>query len=284
MRRASGLSRMRIKEIEPHGFCAGVSAAIDKAMSLSGVTYALHHLVHSEIVVKELEERGLRFVDSESDIPDFSNVIISAHGASPALVERLEKRSITVIDATCPYVARVHRQAASFAREGMYVVIAGDASHAEVLGIKGEVECVPGARFSVVSSVDEAERLESDCKELGVVSQTTVDSSLVDGIVAALSKRFKVVAQSTICSATRERQRAVLDFSGDALLVLGSGNSSNTRRLCSISTCSRVFRAADMEELRKIDFSGIGLLGVTSGASTPESFFRQAIAYLGGLE
>lgn len=265
---------MKIEIIEPHGLCAGVNEAVVKALTLKNV-YCLHELVHNEIVVGELKALGYRFVDSLEDVPEGECVVISAHGVSPAVRELAAKRKLKVVDTTCPFVDRVHKAARSFAAKGLKVVIVGDRRHVEVEGIAGEV---PGAL--TVGSVAEASELDlPPGTEIGVVCQTTLDSRQVEEIVAELGRRFKVKSAAKPCTATRDRQDAVRRFKGDALLVLGSGNSSNTRRLCEIAPC-RTFRAGTMDEVRALDLRGVETLGVTSGASTPERFFDEAVKFL----
>lgn len=276
---------MKIEVIEPHGFCAGVTAAIKKAVTLAerrraagdAAVYCLHELVHNEIVVADLKRRGFVFVERIDEVPPGATVLFSAHGVSPAVRAAAERR-LEVVDATCPFVMRVHKAAQEYNKKGLTVVIIGKRSHAEVKGILGEA---PDA--AVVASVDEARALElPSCSAagLGVVSQTTMNADDVRAIVAALAERFEVESVAEVCNATKERQDAVKAFDGDAVLVLGSANSSNTRRLCEVARC-RTFRAGSLEELRTIDFTGIDRLGVTSGASTPESFFNTVVC--GGL-
>lgn len=270
---------MKVEVIEPHGFCAGVTAAIKKAVTLAerrraagdAAVYCLHELVHNEIVVADLRRRGFVFVESIDEVPKGATVLFSAHGVSPAVRASAAERNLEVIDATCPFVMRVHKAAQEYNKKGLTVVIIGKRSHAEVKGILGEA---PDA--VVVASADEARALElpqGAGTRLGVVSQTTMNADDVRAIVAALAERFDVESVAEVCNATKERQDAVKAFDGDALLVLGSANSSNTRRLCEVARC-RTFRAGSLEELGSIDFTGIDRLGITSGASTPESFFK----------
>lgn len=259
---------MRLEVINPHGFCAGVTHALKLALSLNGV-YCLHELVHNEIVVEGLKKRGFKFVENIEEVPEGETVLFSAHGVSPAVKEAAKKRSLKVVDATCPFVERVHREARAFAEKGCQVVVIGNENHAEVKGILGEA---PGA---IVYS-DLASSLE---QTLGVVSQTTMNADDVKTKVEELKKSYKVETMAQVCNATKERQDAVKAFTGDALLVLGSANSSNTKRLAEVAKC-RTFRAGTLEEVKAIDFSGIERLGITSGASTPEDFFNDVIKYL----
>ena len=259
---------MRVEVLHPHGFCAGVTAALSKAAALSNV-YCLHELVHNELVVARLKARGFVFVDSLAEVPDGATILFSAHGVSPAVREEASARGLKVIDATCPFVERVHRAARRLAYKGISTVIIGHANHVEVEGIRGEI---PGA--SIYPEVPEG------VKEIGVISQTTLNSDEVAEIVAKLKGRFeKVETMAEVCHATKERQDAVRAFRGDALLVLGSANSSNTRRLCEVASC-RTFRAGTLEEVGALDLAGVEHLGLTSGASTPEDFFNAALSLL----
>lgn len=260
---------MKLEILEPHGFCAGVTAALKKALALKDV-WCLHELVHNELVVASLRERGFRFVEDVEEVPEGGTVLFSAHGVAPAVRETAAKRRLKVVDATCPYVERVHCAARSFAARGLPVVVIGNANHAEVRGILGEV----GENAFVYPALPSARRI-------GVVSQTTMNADEVAAVVAELRARFEVETAAEVCRATKERQDAVKAFRGDALLVLGSGNSSNTRRLCEVAPC-RVLRAGTMDEVRALDLEGVRTLGVTSGASTPEDFFRAAVAALEG--
>lgn len=266
---------MRLEVINPHGFCAGVTHALKLALSLNGV-YCLHELVHNEIVVEGLKKRGFKFVENIEEVPEGETVLFSAHGVSPAVKEAAKKRSLKVVDATCPFVERVHREARAFAEKGYQVVVIGNENHAEVKGILGEA---PGAIVHSRLPGTAKPLGEDGSMPLGVVSQTTMNADDVKAKVEELKKSYKVETMAQVCNATKERQDAVKAFTGDALLVLGSANSSNTKRLAEVAKC-RTFRAGTLEEVKRIDFSGIERLGVTSGASTPEDFFNDVIKYL----
>ena len=278
---------MTISVIEPHGFCAGVTAALKKALSLAATLrdnpstslYCLHELVHNEIVVDELKKRGFTFVEGLTEVPDGATVLFSAHGVAPQIREAAKARGIRVVDATCPFVERVHKAAREFAAKGLRVVVIGHPGHIEVKGIVGEV-----GEAVVISNVAAAKEFcaaagTAEC--LGVVSQTTMNADEVAEIVAALKTRFKVETTAEVCNATKLRQDAVKAFGGDAVLVLGSASSSNTARLCECAPC-RAFRAGTMDEVKSLDLSGVTHLGVTSGASTPEEFLKAAVAWLRG--
>lgn len=263
---------MRIAVVEPHGFCAGVTAALRRALEISDrPVYCLHELVHNEIVVGDLKKRGFVFVESVDEVPEGAAVLFSAHGVSPAVRERAEGRGLKVVDATCPFVGKVHKAARDFAAKGLPVVVIGNPSHAEVRGIVGEVD------DAVV--VEAGRRPDALPAKFGLVSQTTMNADEVEKIVGSLREKYEVETMAEVCNATKVRQDAVKAFAGDALLVLGSANSSNTKRLCEVARC-RTFRAGTMDEVKALDLSGVDELGVTSGASTPESFFSEAVAWL----
>jgi len=282
-------SGMKIEVIEPHGFCSGVTAALKKAEAAlaarrAGDTplFCLHDIVHNALVTGDLASRGMRFVEKLSDVPAGATVLFSAHGVGPAVRAEAEARGLNVVDATCPFVARVHRQVCDFAARGLPVVVIGQRDHAETLGYVGEAEGVP---LRVVRTADEVDFPAGT--RIGVVSQTTLDAEDVARVTAELRTRYDVETSpaSEVCTATRDRQNAVRAFvrsGGDGVLVLGSPASSNTRRLVEIAAAegARAFRAGTGDDLRALDFSGVVRLGVTAGASTPENFLREALNLL----
>ena len=267
---------MKIEVLHPHGFCAGVKGALERA-SLHTTAYCLHDIVHNDMVIAELRSAGMKFVDSLDDVPEGGTVVFSAHGVAPAVRAKAKSRGLHVVDATCPFVAKVHRAARAYALDGLPVVVIGHRGHAEVDGIVGEIMSVPDAQVYIYPE------LPPPHSHIGVVSQTTMNADEVGEIVERLRVDYQVEAAAQVCNATKERQDAVKAFRGDALLVLGSANSSNTKRLCEIFG-AKTFRAADMDEVRSLDFSGVEHLGVTSGASTPEEFLSAAVAYLETLK
>ena len=256
--------------------CAGVNAAIAKALSLKDV-YCLHELVHNEIVVEELKDLGFKFVEDVALVPEGGTVVFSAHGVSPAVRKAAEARKLEIIDTTCPFVDKVHRAASGFAKRGIPVVIVGNPDHAEVKGVAGEA---PGA--FVYPDVPEG------AGRIGVVCQTTMNSDDVKAALEDLRGRFEVETMAQVCNATYDRQQAVKNFCmmndgvKKAVLVLGSAASSNTRRLAEVAaSCSvQAFSAGTMEELAGLSFGSVDVLGLTSGASTPERFFMEALKYL----
>lgn len=281
---------MTVEVIDPHGFCAGVTAALRKALKLTaaeGPVYCLHELVHNEIVVGDLRRRGFVFVESVEEVPVGATVLFSAHGVAPTVRQAAEARRLKVVDATCPFVERVHRAAHGFAARGLPVIVIGNPAHAEVKGIVGEVGAGAVAVFDPHGAADFA---WPGVRRVGVVSQTTMNADEVSAAVARLRRDFEVETTAEVCQATKVRQEAVRAFcrrrtegGGDvAVLVLGSPNSSNTRRLCEIASAAgvRTFRAGTADEVRALDLAGVTRLGVTSGASTPEDFFSSSVAAL----
>ena len=255
---------MKIVKITPHGFCAGVIGALKTALSLEGRVYCLHELVHNELVVADLKKRGFRFVEDVDEVPEGETVLFSAHGVAPQVRERALARKLKVVDATCPFVRKVHEDARRYAQAGKFVYVIGKPDHVEVKGILGEIDN-PQSPLP---------------KAIAVVSQTTMNSDRVAEIVAELKKTHEVETAAQVCNATKLRQDAVRNFEGDALLVLGSANSSNTRELGEVAKCAKVFRAGTIEEVKALDLTGVEVLGVTSGASTPENFYEEAINVL----
>ena len=269
----------------------GVRTAVEKAsrtLSLSSgkAVYCLHELVHNEQVVADLKARGLRFVESLDEVPDGATVLFSAHGVALAVRAEAQRRELAVVDATCPFVARAHRAVRDFAARGVPVVVVGRPEHAEVRGVMGACD---GAR--VVSTPEEVAALPFSDGPVGVVCQTTLSSGTVRTVLDALRARYphlETPPAADVCTATRDRQRAVADFvcgGGDGVLVLGSIGSSNTNRLVEVARAAGAAfaaRAGTLEEIRALDFAGVRRLGVTAGASTPEDFFRCAVAALNG--
>ena len=275
---------MNVEIIEPHGLCAGVNAAIAKALKLKDV-YCLHELVHNEIVTEELKALGYRFVEDIDDVPKGATVVFSAHGVSPQVRARAKARRLKVIDTTCPFVAKVHKAARDFSARGLPVVIIGDPNHAEVKGIAGEVDVADPPRAG---------------SRIGVVSQTTMNADEVERRVAELRTRYEVETMARVCTATKERQDAVKAFCrrqeapsrltsrssrpAAAVLVLGSRTSANSRRLAEVAESygTKAYLAGDMDAVvaLKGELDGYATVGVTSGASTPERFFDEAVRYL----
>ena len=290
---------LRVEVIEPHGFCSGVKGAVEKArraLSAGAPVWCLHELVHNGSVVGELREKGMRFVESLDEVPEGGAVLFSAHGVSPGARAQAATRELQVIDATCPFVARAHRQVREFAERGVPVVIVGDAGHVEVAGLVGEyndLTSFSGLRV-IRDAVDVAALPFPADEPLGVVCQTTLSSGTVQGVLTALRTRYPRLVEppaAETCTATRDRQAAVRayvqagDPSATGVLVIGSANSANTARLVEIAreAGAAAWRVDMPEDISQCNFSGLCRLGLTAGASTPENVVQDVAAKMAVL-
>lgn len=268
-------------EIAAHaGVCYGVeralSMAADAATSAPAPVHTLGPLIHNPLVVKELEAQGVSLAETLDDAATGS-IIIRAHGVVPAVIEQARARDLTVLDATCPYVKRVHAAAEKLVHEGYQLIVVGESGHPEVEGIMGHAD---GAA-RVVSCADDLDDLEIS-NRVGVVVQTTQTQATLAGVVSALLTRASEVRViNTICSATQERQQAASELASraDVMIVVGGKNSGNTRRLAQICAerCERTHHVEDACEIDPAWFTGAGLIGITAGASTPSSHIERAV-------
>jgi 4-hydroxy-3-methylbut-2-en-1-yl diphosphate reductase len=277
----------RLLLASPRGYCAGVERAVEtveRALALYGSpVYVRKQIVHNSHVVRDLEARGAVFVDSLADVPEQAAVVFSAHGVSPAVRLEAAERRLTTIDATCPLVTKVHAQARRFAKAGYTIVLIGHAGHEEVEGTLGEA---PDA-IVLVQSVEEAERvpLPHDAP-LAYITQTTLSVDETGEIVSVLRRRFpriKGPAREDICYATTNRQWAVKELlrSVDLLLVVGSGNSSNSQRLVEVARAAGVSAhlVDDVSAIEEQWLVGCENVGLTSGASAPEHLVADVCAW-----
>lgn len=274
----------------PRGFCAGVVRAVEiveRALELHGApVYVRHHIVHNEKVVAWLVEKGAIFVDEVDEVPPGAVTIFSAHGVSRQVESGAQERGLDVIDATCPLVRRVHREGARYAAMGYDIVLVGHAGHAEVEGTTGQID----GRVHVIGTVEEVAGLEiADPGRVAYVTQTTLSVLDTQEIIAALQARFPaIVGPDTrdICYATQNRQKAVLALAErvDAIIVVGSPNSSNTTRLRELGQRSVPSHlVADVSEIEPSWLDGVKVLGVTAGASAPERLVEAVVAHLASL-
>jgi 4-hydroxy-3-methylbut-2-enyl diphosphate reductase len=272
----------------PRGFCAGVERAIqivERAIERYGQpVYVRHEIVHNRFVVESLEAKGAIFVEELNEVPDDRPVVFSAHGVPKAVPAEAARRQMLYLDATCPLVSKVHREAERHAESGRTVILIGHAGHPEVVGTMGQL---PPGRVLLVEDVAQVERLTvPDASNLAYATQTTLSVDDTVGIVTALRHRFPEIhgpKMEDICYATTNRQVAVKAIAErcDALVVIGAPNSSNSMRLVEVAAnygCARtrlVQRAADM------DWAWLGdaqRLGITAGASAPELLVEELIA------
>jgi 4-hydroxy-3-methylbut-2-enyl diphosphate reductase len=273
---------LRVVLAQPRGFCAGVERAIEiveRALNKFGPPiYVRHEIVHNRHVVENLRKRGAIFVDDLSEIPPGARTVFSAHGVARRVEEMAANRGLPVLDATCPLVAKVHNEGRRYAAGGREIVLVGHAGHAEVEGTIGQI---PG-KVHLVQTVQDVARLEvADPDKLAYVTQTTLSVDDTRGIIAALKRRFPSIVGPDvrdICYATQNRQQAVRELANqvDLILVVGSRNSSNSNRLREIG--QELGRPAylidDAEALRPEWFEGVGSVGVTAGASAPETLVQ----------
>jgi 4-hydroxy-3-methylbut-2-enyl diphosphate reductase len=274
----------------PRGFCAGVVRAIDIVdLALEAVgapLYVRKEIVHNRHVVDEFTSRGVRFVDELSEVPDGCTVIFSAHGVSPRVRAEAAARRLTVIDATCPLVTKVHLEAIRYARLGFRIILIGHRNHEEVEGTLGEAS----DRITLVSNVEEANRVEvGDPERVAFLTQTTLSVEDTRPIVEALRQRFPKIqgpAKADICYATQNRQLAVRALAKEAsvILVVGSRNSSNSNRLVEEAELvgARAHLVDDVSEVDPAWLEGVSGVGVTSGASAPEFLVDAMVRWLAG--
>ena len=272
----------------PRGYCAGVDRAIEvvrRALAHFGApVYVRKQIVHNAHVVSELEREGDVFVDSECDVPPGEPVVFSAHGVSPAVRDAARQRELQVIDATCPLVTKVHSEATRFARAGYEIVLIGHAEHEEVEGTLGEA---PDATV-LVETVDDALRLEfPDDAKLAYLTQTTLSVDETGQIIETLKQRFPQIVgprRDDICYATSNRQPAVKELARltQVVLVVGSGNSSNSNRLVDTARAcgARSYLIEDETAIDPTWLTGVETVGVTAGASAPESLVQRVCAWL----
>lgn len=281
---------MKILLAGPRSFCAGVDRAIrivELALEKHGAPiYVRHEIVHNPHVVKDLEGKGAVFVDELDEAPPGVPVVFSAHGVPKSVVADAERRGIPYLDATCPLVTKVHVEAARRRREGRNVILIGHAGHPEVVGTMGQFG---EGETILVEDAAQAETVQvPDPGKLAYVTQTTLSVDDTAEIVAVLRRRFPTIAaprKDDICYATTNRQAAVKALVGDcdAMVVLGARNSSNSNRLVEVARsagCPKAILVRDAAEIEDAWFEGVGTLGVTAGASAPESLVQDLIASL----
>ncbi len=288
---AQALGHRELLLAAPRASCAGVTRAVEiveRALAQRGApVYVRKQIVHNAHVVDELERRGAIFVDDVDEVPAGATVIFSAHGVSPTVRRHATARQLDVIDATCPLVAKVHAEARRFAAGDFQIVLVGHEDHEEVEGTVGEAP----AHTRVIASIDEARNLDlPDSDRVAVLTQTTLAVDETAGIVEALRERFPTLAlpaSEDICYATQNRQDAVRAIAGECelILVVGSHNSSNSRRLVEVSERAgcRARLVERAEDVAPELLVGVTRIGVTAGASAPESLVQEVVSALDGL-
>ena len=283
---------MQVLLANPRGFCAGVDRAIEiveRAIELFGAPiYVRHEVVHNRHVVDRLRDLGAVFVEELKEVPSGATVIFSAHGVSHAVEDEAKERGLTVFDATCPLVTKVHMEVQRYAREGREVILIGHAGHPEVEGTMGRFDTSAGGRMYLVGSAEDVRTLEvRDPANLAFVTQTTLSVDDTAEIVASLRRRFPLLAtprKEDICYATQNRQDAVkkLLVECDLLVVVGSRSSSNSNRLRELAERAGIpgYLVDGPQDLKREWFEGKRAIGVTAGASAPEILVRRVLEQL----
>jgi len=273
----------------PRGFCAGVDRAIEiveKALERYGQpVYVRHEIVHNKYVVEQLKAKGAIFVEELDEVPDDAPVVFSAHGVPKAVPAEARRRKLLYVDATCPLVSKVHRQAERQIEKGRHIIFIGHEGHPEVIGTMGQVE--PG-QMTLVETIEDVEKLPFDSdEELAYLTQTTLSVDDTREVIQALEWRYPNISgpkAEDICYATSNRQAAVKELAHDCdlVLVIGAPNSSNSLRLVEVS--ERLGTPAKLiQRASEIDFGwldGVKTLGLTAGASAPEILVREVVAAL----
>jgi 4-hydroxy-3-methylbut-2-enyl diphosphate reductase len=284
----TGNSGKKVILLRPRGFCAGVVRAIDVvkiALDLYGSPiYVRKEIVHNRHVVSELREHGAIFVDELHQVPEGGRVIFSAHGVSPAVRQQAKERSLEVVDATCPLVTKVHIEAVKFARQNSTILLIGHRDHEEIDGTFGEA---PKNTIIVETEKDAEEVQVPDPERVTYLTQTTLSLDETSGIIAILRQRFpKILGPKSqdICYATENRQRAVKAVAPlcQLLLVVGSQNSSNSKRLVEVCKQSNVpaYLLDDCSFLKEEWFEGVDTVSITAGASAPEHLVEELVEAL----
>ncbi len=280
--------KLAISLASPRGFCAGVDRAIhivEQAIEKWGApVYVRHEIVHNRHVVTRLEKLGAIFVEELDDCPDDRPVVFSAHGVPKAVPAEAARREMTYVDATCPLVSKVHMEAARHAKNGLHTFLIGHAGHPEVVGTMGQTD---EGTMTLIETVEDANLVQPENPDqLAYATQTTLSVDDTAEIVATLKKRFPSIAEPAkddICYATTNRQEAVKALAQDIdlVLVIGSPNSSNSQRLVEVAQrggAKSAYLVGSAEEINWDWFEGIKTLGISAGASAPETLVQGVIA------
>ena len=280
---------MKILLANPRGFCAGVDRAIEIVNvcleRFEPPIYVRHEVVHNKFVVEDLANRGAVFVEELDEVPDGAIVIFSAHGVSKAVEDEAERRDLTVFDATCPLVTKVHIEVNKFAKTGVDAVLIGHAGHPEVEGTMGRFDPQYGGRIHLIEDVVDVDNLDLPTDtDLAFVTQTTLSMDDTAEVIDALKNKFPKIhapRKDDICYATQNRQDAVKELAArcQVVLVVGSPNSSNSNRLRELAERlgAKAHLIDNTGEMQKDWFAGVDTVGVTAGASAPEVLIQEVL-------
>lgn len=278
---------MNVTVAKSAGFCFGVKRAIDtvyQEIEKGEKVFTLGPIIHNEQVVQELEEKGVQVINSIEELADIKDgtVVIRSHGVSEQVIRQLEKYDIKIVDATCPFVSKIHRIVQEKYREGFQIVIIGNRTHPEVEGINGWCE----NSAIVLETVSEAESFRPDPqKKLCIVSQTTFNYKKFKDMVDIFEKKsYDILVMNTICNATEERQTEAAAIAGDsdAMIVIGGKHSSNTQKLYEIckNVCPDTHFIQTLDDLDLKQFQSFRSVGITAGASTPNNIIKEVQSYV----
>jgi 4-hydroxy-3-methylbut-2-enyl diphosphate reductase len=281
---------LRVILAGPRGFCAGVDRAIrvvEEALRRYGApVYVRHEIVHNRTVVEDLERQGAIFVEELDEVPANAHVVFSAHGVPKTVPEEAQRRKLAYLDATCPLVSKVHREAERHFIEQRHILMIGHAGHPEVVGTMGQL---PVGAVTLVQNAAEAETVATPAGKLAFITQTTLSVDDTAAIIDALRRRFPEIEgprREDICYATTNRQAAVKAIAAgcDVLIVIGSPNSSNSQRLREVAERAGAKKAVLVPKVSDLDWSileGAETVGLTAGASAPETLVQQVLTALG---
>lgn len=268
------------------GFCGGVTNSVtktEKYLSEYDNLYCLGELVHNKQVIESLEEKGLKTIDSLSEVEDNSTVIIRAHGVANTIYEEAKSRNINILDLTCPKVLKIHDKVSEYKDNGYYIILVGSKVHPEVIGTISFC----GDKSIVVEGLDDLDEVissikENDYKDVVIFAQTTIKESLFDEIVEVLKKNIpNLVVENTICNATHLRQQECLEMAknSDCMIIIGGKNSSNTKKLyeVAISVCPNTYLVETYKELDFNELKKYNNIGIMAGASTPKSSIDEVV-------
>lgn len=275
---------MNVKLAETAGFCFGVKRAVDMVNEQIATgkkpIYTYGPIIHNEQVVSDFERQGVSQIPEGSDLSSLEPgiVIIRSHGVSRQIKEDLEAKGFEIVDATCPFVLKIHRTVEKYSREGYFILIVGDPKHAEVCGIIGWI-C--GERYAVIQNEEDAKNFSLETGEkICIVSQTTHNFNKFQELVEIIEQKgYDVIAMNTICNATEERQREAASIASmvDAMIVIGGRNSSNSQKLYDIcrEACENTYFVQTKEDLSMSALQSFDCIGITAGASTPNYIIQE---------
>lgn len=274
---------MRVIKAKTAGFCFGVKRAVDQVYELAGkkegAVYTYGPIIHNEEVVNDLEKKGVQVLHTKEELAalEKGTVVIRSHGVAREIYEQIQGKRLELVDATCPFVKKIHRIVKREGENGREIVIIGNATHPEVEGIKGW--CV--SKVTVIGNEEEAQKYETDSdKGICIVSQTTFNYKKFNKLVEILSKkRYDILVLNTICNATEERQQEARKIAAevDAMVVIGGKHSSNTQKLFEIckEECKNTYYIQTLEDLDVQSMQSMSCVGITAGASTPNNIIEE---------